>query len=248
MNIDEEELEKINQFAVNCDEMINGKFILSEIKIAKILKSIANSDALYGYFAECLLNFDFNKEFSKIKINTFTNSYIKMPNEDYKIVALVFCFLVEVDSKNIDFYDFVTTYFEQKDNCDSYSVFTKTMLVPFKNLILSHFGLLEMEEREKSEIEVNLRGQVIENTGIGEKIIKHIQSIQNVVEISPKIRDEQKQKLDIVLNAFIEAIKLHKKVILYALEVAMTELVKANKVIKPMYDDLLEMLLKFYNE
>ena len=42
-----EELAKINNLINSCDELVNGRFILSEYKIAKILKDIGESKEIY---------------------------------------------------------------------------------------------------------------------------------------------------------------------------------------------------------
>ncbi|MGN1227915.1 MAG: hypothetical protein ACI4TX_04655 [Christensenellales bacterium] len=244
--ITNEEKEKILQFEANCNEMINGKFILADIKIAKILKSIANSKELYAYLAECLLNFDFAKEFEKAKGVDFTKNYFKMPEEAYKKVALVFCLLIEIDNKNIDFYDFVVKYFKTEKDGDEYGLFTRTMLIPFRDEILKHFNLYDyptiIDELPTSENDVQSNGKDIKN-----ELINHLQSMINVIQISPKINDEKKERLNIILNAFIEGVKINNKKILFALEIALADNVYKVKQLNAMYKDLLDMLIRFYN-
>ena len=76
------EVEKIKSFFIACDEMIEGRFILSDIKISKILKAIASSEVLYNTFAQVLNNFKFKNislliHFLKIKYNKcISNFYI----------------------------------------------------------------------------------------------------------------------------------------------------------------------------
>jgi hypothetical protein len=54
MRYPETENIKIKNFFDACNEMIQGRFILSDIKISKILKAIANSEVLYDLFAQVL--------------------------------------------------------------------------------------------------------------------------------------------------------------------------------------------------
>lgn len=243
--ISDEEIEKIKQFEENCNEMINGKFILSDIKIAKILKNIANSKELYGYIAECLLNFDFAKEFAKAKGVDFTKNYFKMPNVAYKQVALVFCLLVEADSRRIDFYDFVMGYFKNDKDGDEYCHFTREVMIPFRDEILKNFGLhdaptVAIEEEQENE------GGKAETIKI--ELIKHIQSMINVVKISPKITDDKKEKLAVILDACLDAVRINNKKILYALEISLNDYASKIKPIKQMYDNLLNLFVKFYKE
>lgn len=243
--ISNEELVKIKQFEDNCNEMINGKFILSDIKIAKILKSIANSKELYGYIAECLLNFDFQKEFEKAKGVDFTKNYFKMPNEGYKKVALVFCLLVEADDKRIDFYDFVVKYFKNDKNGDEYGHFTREVMIPFRDETLKNFGLYDAPTIAIEEEQIENNEQNIE---IKVQLIRHIQAMINVVKISPKIADDKKEKLTVILDACVDAVRINNKKILYALEISLNDYATKIKLIKQMYEDLLNMFVKFYKE
>lgn len=244
-DLSEEELEKIKQFELCCDDMINGKIILSDIKIAKILKAIAGSKELMAYFAECLLNFDFNKEFEKAKGIDFTHNYFKMPEEVYKKVALVFCILVEVDNKNIDFYDFVNKYFKVDKENDSYGEFCKQLLTPFKEEVLRNFGLIEEVEDVVNDEEIE---EEMEDSSVKDDLIKHLQSMINIVQISPKIKDDKKEKIVLLLNGVIEAVKIKNKKILFGLEVALSDNLSKVKPIADMYHELLDLLIEFYSE
>ena len=62
MKYPETENIKIKNFFDACNEMIQGRFILSDIKISKILKAIANSEVLYNLFAKVLTDFKFKEE------------------------------------------------------------------------------------------------------------------------------------------------------------------------------------------
>lgn len=242
--ISNQELEMIKQFESNCNEMINGKFILADIKIAKILKSIAKSKELYGFLAECLLNFDFAKEFEKAKGKDYTSNYFKMPEESYKKVALVFCLLLEIDNKKMDFYDFVNKYFKSKKEDDEYGLFTRTMLIPFRDEILKNFNLFDAPT-EVEETQVEEKHSTVD---LKSEIVKHLQSMLNITQISPKINAKDKEKLNIVLQGFIEAVKLKNKKVLFALEIALADCVSKVKAIKSMYNELLDKLIKFYKQ
>ena len=68
MRYPETENIKIKTFFDACNEMIQGRFILSDIKISKILKAIANSEVLYNLFAEVLSDFKFKKNLKTLKL------------------------------------------------------------------------------------------------------------------------------------------------------------------------------------
>ena len=111
INVSNEELTKIAQFIASCNDMINGKFILADIKITKILNMIANSTELYNYVKECLIDYDFSREYHRAEVkNRLNNGVFTVPNMPNTLVAFVFCLLVECDAKRIDFYNFIQRY------------------------------------------------------------------------------------------------------------------------------------------
>ena len=97
--------ENINQngvinFINACNELIHGKFILADIKISKILKSITESTEIYNLIDEYMINYNFDLEFQKAVVkDSAGNERFVLPDENEKIIPLVFGLLVEIDSK-----------------------------------------------------------------------------------------------------------------------------------------------------
>ena len=50
----------LDNFLNACDEFIQGKFILADIKISKILRAISTSKEVYNLMAESLINYNFS--------------------------------------------------------------------------------------------------------------------------------------------------------------------------------------------
>ena len=76
------EKDKIKNFFASVNEMIGGRFILSDVKVAKVLKNIASSEVLYDMFAKCLVNFNYEAEFSRAKVSNRVNGgYFVMPDD-----------------------------------------------------------------------------------------------------------------------------------------------------------------------
>ena len=94
---------ELRNFFVACDEFANGRFILADIKIAKILRAIADCTEIYNLLEECMLNFDFDRELGKcsVKGNIGEGVAFRLPSEMHKLIPLVFCLLVELDSKKL---------------------------------------------------------------------------------------------------------------------------------------------------
>lgn len=161
IQISNEEVLKINEFINGCNEIINGKFILADIKISKMLNIIANSEELYRYISECMVGFDFAKELHSAEMkNSFNRSGFVAPENPEKLVAFTFCFLVECDAKRIDFYTFIQENFISKDRSLVYSKFANTLLVPFRDIIASHFGLNDYSNEQYKQLEESYKTEL----------------------------------------------------------------------------------------
>ena len=214
MRYPETENIKIKTFFDACNEMIQGRFILSDIKISKILKAIANSEVLYNLFAEVLSDFKFKEEFENAKTSSKVNGgYFSVPENDEKVIALVFCILLEVDNQKMNLQTFVNDYFYSPEGYNiSYSNFALSVLVPFKNAVLNILGcnedgtLLEEEEEEvleeDEEEEPNTREKIL-----FANLTMSLNELLSVIMRS-KINDEQKEELRIIIEAMFEAIEL----------------------------------------
>ncbi len=158
IKVSNEELSKISQFISSCDDMVNGKFILADVKITKILNMIAGSEELYRYISECLVSYDFLREYHRAEVkNGLNGGVFAVPTEPNKLVAFVFCLLVECDAKRIDFYSFINENFKGENKSEAYQNFAAKLLVPFKEIIASHFALSGVSEQEVSNLTKHYR-------------------------------------------------------------------------------------------
>lgn len=150
MTIANDEKNLIMNVILSCNEMIDGKFILADSKISKILKDITESKEVYNLLSECMANFNFEREFIRAKIKLPTKpGYFKMPDEKYKILPMVFCLLVDISKQKIDFQTFLRDYFSVEDGkISEYENFANEVIKPFRNAISDMFELpLVIEER-----------------------------------------------------------------------------------------------------
>ena len=254
MKYPESENIKIKNFFDACNEMIQGRFILSDIKISKILKAIANSEVLYNLFAEVLSDFKFKEEFENAKTpNKVNGGYFAVPEQDEKIVALVFCILLEVDNQKMNLQNFVNDYFYSPEGYNiSYSNFSLSVLVPFKNAVLNLLGCNEdgtpiKEEEEEVEPEEE---EIEEEPDHKQKILfanlkMSLNELLSVI-IKSKISYEEKEELKIIINALFEAIEMESLIIINALVIPLEHMIGKNKQVKFYYNDFKECLVQFY--
>lgn len=254
------EVEKIKTFFDACNEMIEGRFILSDIKISKILKAIASSEVLYSTFARVLNNFKFNEEFEKAKsTNKVNGGYFVLPEDDDKIIALVFAILLEVDNQKLNLQNFVNEFFYNSEGYNvSYSNFSINVLVPFKNSVATILGVNfdgtssepEVEEVEEPEMEVEQPVEKVLEPNSKQKILfanlrMSLNELLSVINRS-KIKEEEKEELNIIVNAIFEAIKIENLTIINALVIPLEYMIGKNKNVKFYYNDFKECLVQFY--
>ena len=155
----------INNFILSCNELIEGKYILADIKIGKILRAISQSDEIYNLLAESLINYDFDKELARIKsMNKREGTSILTLPDDYSvIVPFVFSLLVEIDSKHISFSDFLSENFPlASSQKDEYEAFARHLIIPFRDAmadiftadtsIVSHFSPLPQDSNAMEHV------------------------------------------------------------------------------------------------
>ncbi len=253
MRYPETENVKIKTFFDACNEMIQGRFILSDIKISKILKAIANSQVLYELFATVLSDFKFKEEFENAKTSNKVNGgYFAVPEQDEDIIALVFCLLLEVDNQKMNLQNFVNDYFYSPEGYNiSYSNFSLSVLVPFKNSVLELLNCNEdgtpreveeevEEEVEPEEVEPNHKEKIL-----FANLTMSLNELLSVINRS-KIDGESKEELNIIINAMFEAIQLENLNIINALVIPLEHMIGKNKHVKFYYNDFKECLVQFY--
>ena len=94
--------------------------------------------------------FNRDREFAKAFIQDGHGEYIcDMPTEEYKIIAFVFCTLVDMDNKKIDLIDFIKRFYGREEN--PFKAFINQMVIPFRNLLAEAFGYPKLPVENKEQ-------------------------------------------------------------------------------------------------
>lgn len=147
--------QNIEKFLSACDELITGKFLVAENKIQKVLGLLAETPEVYSLVAECMEHFNRDREMGKAFVQGAGGRFLCiMPEEEYKVIALAFCTLADINVGKINFMEFVKRFFtEGEENC--YKNFIAQMIIPFRNLIAEAFGYPKIDlanpKEEKAE-------------------------------------------------------------------------------------------------
>ena len=195
MNNENIEREKVINFINACNELVNGKFILADIKISKILKAISESTGVYNLIEEHMINYDFDTEFESCVATDSTGvERFILPKEEEKIIPLVFCLLVEIDSKRIGFNDFIKAQFPYANNQnEEYDSFAKTIVIPFRNAIADYFNV-DIKELEKE----NVKNVEPTNNVIDEKLKEHLAQVKDLEEKLNNAEEKADVKITVI--------------------------------------------------
>jgi len=246
-----DDLVRISEFISSVDGLINGKFILADIKISNILKMIADNPSLYAFIKNCLIDFSFDKELSRAEVkNRFNNGEFKLPMEKNKIVAFVFCLLVECDAKRIDFYGFINSNFKSDKNGSEYANFAKTILVPFKEIVINEFlnRANETEEENKPSEEENGEENINVVNDIFSSIEGYLNAMQDNIAIDRRIKSGEKENLNYIIKNIIYSFKYKDMNILNAFISVLDILADKYASIRLPLKDIKSELLNFYSD
>ena len=208
--LSEKQLIEVQDFVDACNEFINGKFILADMKISKILKSIAGSSEIYNLLAECMINFDFEHELKKCCVKSGTeNASFTLPTETYKLIPVVFCLLVQIDSKRIDFNYFLKTQFPfANGQNEEYDKFSSQIVIPFRDAIAGLFNVsTEFRKKEEPKEELSIIDQKIKEQLEGQKVevVEEQEEEEKAVAMEVPVQEPKIEKT--ALDTLFEEIK-----------------------------------------
>ena len=200
--MEEKNMEEIKTFVDACDKMTSSKFIMIDKRISDVLKSIAKTQLVFEYVKECMINFNFDREW---KLATTKVGYMLPPEEPHKFVAFVFSLLNCMDDKKISASELLSRYFSKSEtNNGPYSDFCDLLIVRFKNLIVSK--LLNKSGEvvvKKQTVAANFDKDVLSRLAFLVKDLKdYVQGLKKVKK-SPITKGELVE----IINALHNAIK-----------------------------------------
>lgn len=259
MKFTDDERNDLIDFFNACNEMIEGRFILSDTKVSNILKCVVKSEVLYKLYSDCMNGFKFSRMLEYcIASNPNNGGYFRMPEEEKDIVAFVTCFLLEIDKRNINLQNFVTDNFYSADGYNvSYNNFALLVLIEYKTAVKN---LLNIDDEGKSleEDEDELENQITLEETVEEvkannntkilfaNLILSIVELQNAINDDVKIKYIDKEEMLIVLKALNRAVHLEELIIINALLIPLERVLGKNKKYKYIYDKLKMLIADIY--
>ena len=213
-------IEDLNLFIEKTDEFINAKYILADVKLANVLKSIAASETLVALFKNCLSDFNFETAKKKYLVKSPYLSEEKgefiLPPNTKELLAFIFNILVDIDAKNIDLNEFVNKYFYVDGSFSSaYEAFLTSMIKPFKNSVKILIekvidgsiqdpldAIVEEEHRRIREKEEEERVKEREKELLQKTYGKSVKSVKEML-LADKQKIRQKIKNETIKNEYL---------------------------------------------
>lgn len=216
---------ELEQFNTACDDFLKGKYILADLKISGIMKSIAYSEKIKNIISKCLENFDIGKELG----NVFNNeNVVVMPSESKKIVAVCFNILYNIDNKEINFFDFLNTYFKDGNELGNreFEEFSKVIILPFKKAINKFYTNTHILTESK-EYQDNIYNKIARVAQI------ELHNLDNY-----KLKTIYKEELQILIESFVTASNNNDKQYVFSLMIALDYFCQIHKKCKPIFEEM----------
>lgn len=200
---EEKILNEIKPFVDACDKMTASKFIMIDKRISDVLKSIASVDLVFDAIKECMINFNFEKEF---RTATSKIGYLTAPEDPHKFIAFAFSLLNFLDDKKLSASDLLSKYYSKtEDQAGPYSEFCQSIIVRFKEtLVAKLLNRAENSNKEKKEEKV-----VIVDKDVLARLVFLLKDLKEYVQGLKKIKKGSltKGELQDVINASIACAK-----------------------------------------
>lgn len=247
--------EELELFLERCEEFIDSKYILADVKLVNLLKSIASSDTLLALFQNCLNDFDYYGAQKKYLVKSPHLSSEKgefvLPPNSRELLAFIFTTLVEIDGKRIDFASFLSKYFYVDGSfSSSYDAFVTAMIKPFKNSVKMLMesvidgklqdpveALTEEEQRREKEIrekkirERRERELMKKTYGTSVKAVKEILLADKQKVKASKLKDAVKDEIILVIDMLANVIESEDKDAIEYASIAYRYVAKAHPII-----------------
>ena len=224
-------IHELKPFNNACDEFIGGKYLLADIKIASILKLIADDEKLSNIINSCMQDYDFNQEFKNHALIQDNSYVLTIPSADKDIVSFVYNLLYKFKSGEYDFNKFLTQFYGIENSKEFYE-FANNIIIPFKNAVNNIYSKRHILV-ETDDYQNNIYNKIMSTIKL---IIKSLETY--------KLNMNQKEEFTMLLNSLYLASEKNDKKLVYSLMIGLDYFTKCNKKSRVAYLSLEECFEK----
>lgn len=212
------QIQELLPFNNACDELVAGKYILIDLKIASILNIISQDEKLLNIVNSCLKDYDFETQSKQLMISNHERVYFALPNSDKEVVAFVYSLLYNFQTKRIDIYEFLKVFYNAENGSNKeFSEFTTTVITPFKNAINTLFAQRHVLV-DTTDYQNNIYNKIMTTIKL---IVKNLDSY--------KLNMNQKEEFTMLLNSLYIASEKNDKKFVFSLMIGLDYFTKCNK-------------------
>lgn len=215
MNTNIKELSALNNA---CDELLAGKYILIDIKIKSILNVIDTDTKLKDIVSSYVSNYNFNDLY-----NTVMNNSFAAIQDEKQIISFVYNLLYRFSNKDIDFQEFLNTFYPDLDITIQIANFVNDVIIPFKqavgNIFIKRHVIVESNEYQN-----NYYNKI-------KTVVNLILSNMDTYKLDLNSKDEY----TMLLNSLYNASDKSDKSLVYTLMVAIDYFTKFHKKVRKTY-------------
>lgn len=217
-------------FNTACDDFVNGKYILADVKISSLLNIIAEDEKLRNIVASTLEDYDFKEKLINATKSEGNGYVLILPTDEKEIIAFVYSLFYRFNNKTIDFYDFISQYYKSDDENPGkeFYNFANAIITPFKNAINSIYSkrhvIVESDDYQK-----NYYNKLITTVKL---IVKNIDNF--------KLKMNEKEEFTMLLNSLYLASQKNDKKLVFSLMIGLDYFTRCNKRTRNAYLSLEE--------
>lgn len=165
--MNEEMTEELRLFQEKCEEVAAAKFLISTYKISELLRTLATLPHVLAVISERVARYDYAVEKERCfraAQNDAQSGVLVLPSADAEKIAFVFCLLMDVDGRELDFPAFLLAFYDVKGDYDeAYKRFGSEIVLPFAAAVKAEIEAPVSEV--KAEIAPELEDEeTVENT------------------------------------------------------------------------------------
>ncbi len=250
--------ENVQKFIDACDELISCKFLIAEHKIQKLLSVLASTNEVCDLVADCMAEFNRDREFMRAFVKDSKGGFhCIMPEEEFKIISIVFCVLADIDAGKLELGDFIKRFFSGEETTP-YECFINTMIVPFRDLIKEAFSysapveekLAQTKPDNSNIVRFPIYRKQVSQEGI-DKVCSDIQSLstQILTELEAvRKADGYIDELKAICYALVMGCSDKDLDMIYGLALGLKYASKGFKTIKFLVREIVDIVSELYEE
>lgn len=202
-------MQDLDQFNIACEQLLNGKYVLIEVKLSSLLKIFDENEKLKILVSNALNKYNFSSAFED-EINT----NLVLPQDEYEVISFVYTLLYKAKNNELNFGEAGSGNLIQIVN-----KILPSFQSAINNMYSKNYQQIEAEEY-RNNIFNNLKSTI---TLILDNLDKY------------KFTTTNKEEFLMLINSLFQACEKNDKKLVYSLMIGLDYFTLANKKLRSIY-------------